>query len=81
MRSQHPLACLRDPLSTIMTTIDDPLTTPPANTVVRNLAGVGSGFGEPDRRREPDPPPQFQYLSFSAPDDQTPGRWKGPERW
>jgi hypothetical protein len=51
---------------------DDPLTTPPANTVVRNLAGVGSGFGEPDRRREPDPPPQFQYLSFSAPDDQNP---------
>ena len=52
--------------------INDPLMTPPGNTVVRNMAGVGSGFGETDRRRESDPPPQYQYIPFSAFDDQNP---------
>ena len=52
--------------------VDDPLMTPPGNTAARNMAGVGSGFGEPDRRREPDPPPQYQYVPFSAFDDQNP---------
>jgi len=52
--------------------VDDPLMTPPGNTVARNMTGVGSGFGEPDRRRDSDPPPQYQYLPFSASDDQHP---------
>ena len=52
--------------------VDDPLLTPPANTAVMNVAGVGSGFGDPDRRRESDPPPQYQYLPFGTFDDQNP---------
>ena len=51
--------------------INDPLLTPPAN-VARNMTGVGSGFGESDRRRESDPPPQYQYIPFSTFDDQNP---------
>lgn len=45
--------------------------TPPANPGARNMTGVGSGFGESDRR-ESDPPPQHQYLPFSAFDDRNP---------
>jgi hypothetical protein len=52
--------------------VNDPLMTPPGNTVMRNMAGVGSGFGESDKRRESDPPPQYQYLPFSTSDDQNP---------
>lgn len=51
--------------------INDPLMTPPANTVMRNMAGVGSGFGETDRGRESDPSLQYQYAPFSAFDDQS----------
>ena len=51
--------------------INDPLMTPPGNTGLRNMTGIGSGFGEPDRRRESDPPLQYQqYIPFSAFDDQ-----------
>ena len=49
----------------------DPLLTPPGNAAGRNMTGVGSGFGESDRR-ESDPPPQYQYIPFSAFDDQNP---------
>jgi len=59
---------------------DDPideLMTPPGNPP-RNMAGVGSGFGEPDRRRESDPPPQYQYLPFSTLDDQNPAVGRDP---
>ena len=52
--------------------VNDPLMTPPGNTVARNMAGVGSGFGETDKRRESDPPPQYQYIPFSAFEDQNP---------
>jgi len=58
--------------------VNDPLMTPPGNTVARNMTGVGSGFGESDRRRESDPPPQYQYLSFSASDDQHPATGGDP---
>ena len=57
--------------------IDDPLMTPPANNV-RNMTGVGSGFGETDRRRESDPLPQYQYIPFSAFDDQDPATGRDP---
>ena len=50
--------------------INDPLTTPPGNSGTRNMTGIGSGFGESDRRRGPDPPPQYPYIPFSAFDDQ-----------
>lgn len=49
--------------------INDPLLTPPANAAAKNMTGIGSGFGEPDRRRESDPPPQHQYIPFGAFDD------------
>lgn len=49
--------------------INDPLMTPPGNTAARNMTGVGSGFGDTDRRGEPDPLPQHQYLPFGAFDD------------
>lgn len=52
--------------------VDDPLMTPPGKTAARNIAGVGSGFGETDRRREPDPPSQYQYLPFGAINHQNP---------
>ena len=51
--------------------LDDPLMTPPAgNAAARNMTGIGSGFGEPDGRRESEPLPQYQYHPFSAFDDQ-----------
>ena len=34
------------------------------------MTGIGSGFGDNDRRRESDPPPQYQYLPLAAFDDQ-----------
>jgi len=56
---------------------NDPLMTPPGNTVARNMAGVGSGFGETDRRKESDPSPQYQYLPFRAFDPATEGDLSG----
>jgi len=46
--------------------VSDPLMTPPGNTAARNMTGVGSGFGETDRKGESDPPPQHRYLPFGA---------------
>lgn len=57
--------------------IDDPLTTPPANRG-RNITGAGAGFSETDGRRESDPPPQYQYIPFSAFDDQNPATGRDP---
>ena len=49
--------------------IDDPLMTPPAKAGARNMTGIGSGFGESDRRRESDPSPQLQHLPLGALDN------------
>lgn len=58
--------------------INDPLMTPPGNSAaMRNMTGIGSGFGEPDRRGL-DPP---QYFPFSAFEDRkrTTGKDLKPE--
>ena len=49
--------------------INDPLMTPPGNTAARNMTGIGSGFGDADRRGESDPSPHYQYHPFGAFDD------------
>ena len=56
---------------------DDPLMTPPGNRG-GNITGVGSGFEDTGRRRESDPPPQYQYIPFSAFDDQDPATGRDP---
>ena len=58
--------------------VDDPLMTPPGNTAARNIAGVGSGFGEMDRRGESDPLLQHQYLPFGAINDRNPATESDP---
>ena len=56
---------------------DDILQTPPTPSA-RNVTGAGSGFEETDRRREADPPPQYQSIPFSAFDDQDPAAGRDP---